>query len=385
MQVGVFLFGAVPMPDAGAGDPQPTDRRASNEAIWHTTQRLVDVGVLADRLGYDYYFLTEHHFQYEGYEVIPNALMTGIVLAERTERIKIGALVHVLPQWHPLRFAEDFSTLHNFSGGRGVLAIGRGTVPREAMPLGAVIGSTDDPARRAEQDALNREIFDEAVEVVDLALRHERFSFHGKHFDFPPPDIPDRGRTVEELTLVPRPVHPYEEWQPVTSPATLESVARRGAGGVWWNLHPSLLGADWDRFAEVWAEAHGTELAPGEKRMLVLNVRVGDTREEAMAGARPGWDEYWKFLGPYGRTKGLLDSNGQPLPPGRLPTLEEGMAGGLALVGTADEVAEQVAGRLGAVGADTFTIYPIALGDPYESYEEQLHRFAEDVLPKLRS
>ncbi|MDH4076226.1 MAG: LLM class flavin-dependent oxidoreductase, partial [Acidimicrobiia bacterium] len=140
MQVGVFLFGAVPMPDAGAGDPQPTDRRASKEAVWHTTERLVDVGVLADQLGYDYFFLTEHHFQHEGYEIVPNALMLGLVLAERTERIRIGALVHVLPNWHPLRFAEDFATLHNFSGGRAVLAVGRGTVPRETMPLGAVVG-----------------------------------------------------------------------------------------------------------------------------------------------------------------------------------------------------------------------------------------------------
>ena len=227
MKVGVFLLGAVPMPDAGAGDPQPVARRAPNDVVWDSTERLVDAGVLADRLGFDYYFLTEHHFQHEGYEVIPNSILVGMVLAERTERIGIGALVHVLPQWHPLRFAEDFATLHNFSGGRAVMALGRGTVPREAVPLGAVIGSTDDPAARAEQDRINREMFDEAVEIVRLALHEERFSFHGQHYDLPPPDIPDRGGVVEQLTLTPRPIHPYEEWQTVSSPPTLEAVARR--------------------------------------------------------------------------------------------------------------------------------------------------------------
>ena len=33
------------------------------------------------------FWLTEHHFQYEGYEIVPNGLMTGAILAERTEQI----------------------------------------------------------------------------------------------------------------------------------------------------------------------------------------------------------------------------------------------------------------------------------------------------------
>ena len=111
LQVGVFIFGAVPMPDAGPGDPQPTDRRTTNDVVWETTERIIDIGVLADRLGYDYFFFTEHHFQHEGYEVVPNALLAGTVLAERTEQIKISALCHVVPQWHPLRFAEDFARM----------------------------------------------------------------------------------------------------------------------------------------------------------------------------------------------------------------------------------------------------------------------------------
>ena len=385
LQVGVFIFGAVPMPDAGPGDPQPTDRRTTNDVVWETTERIIDIGVLADRLGYDYFFFTEHHFQHEGYEVVPNALLAGTVLAERTEQIKISALCHVVPQWHPLRFAEDFASMHNFSGGRGVLAIGRGTVPREAIPLGAIVGSTDDPQARAEQDALNREMFNEAVDVIQLALDNETFAYEGKHYTLPPPGIPDRGGVTETLSLLPRPIAPYEIWQTVSSPPTVEAVARRGFGGVWWNLHPTLLKEQWDQFADYWEDEHGEALAPGDQRMVVVNVRVGDTTEEAMAGARPGFDEFWKFLAPYGRTKGFLGPDGGPPPDGWIPRLEDAMEQGLAYVGTADEVVDQLSEKLELLDASTMAIFPLCLGDTYDQYEDQLRRIAEGVLPKVSS
>ena len=40
MKVGVFLFGGVEMDDAGAGPPAPTDRRFTQEEMWHATEHL---------------------------------------------------------------------------------------------------------------------------------------------------------------------------------------------------------------------------------------------------------------------------------------------------------------------------------------------------------
>ncbi|HCV34937.1 MAG TPA: LLM class flavin-dependent oxidoreductase, partial [Acidimicrobiaceae bacterium] len=168
MRTGVFLFGGVEMDDAGSGPPIPTDRRFDNEEIWSATERLVNAGVVAEQLGYDSYWLTEHHFQYEGYEVVPNGLMLGVAIAERTERVRLGMAFNIVPQWHPLRFAEDFATLHNLSGGRAILGIGRGTVPREAQTLGSAIGSFDNPDQKASDDD-NRRQFDEAMDVILLA------------------------------------------------------------------------------------------------------------------------------------------------------------------------------------------------------------------------
>jgi alkanesulfonate monooxygenase SsuD/methylene tetrahydromethanopterin reductase-like flavin-dependent oxidoreductase (luciferase family) len=211
MRFGVFLFGGVEMDEASAGPPAPTDRRYSNAEIWRATEQIIAAGVTADRLGFDSYWLTEHHFQYEGYEVVPNGILIGAILAERTERIRIGMAFNIVPQWHPLKLAEDFATLHNISGGRAILGVGRGTVPRESEPLGSKIGSFDNPDQAA-ADEFNRKQFDEAMEVIELALNNERFAYHGDVYDYPPPGIPDRGGFVEELTLVPRPLHPYETW-----------------------------------------------------------------------------------------------------------------------------------------------------------------------------
>ncbi len=139
------MFGGVEMDDAGAGPPAPTDRRYTNDEMWRASEQMLEMGVLSDRLGYDSYWLTEHHFQYEGYEVVPNGLLFGAILAERTENIRIGTMFNIVGQWHPLKLAEDFATLHNISGGRGILGVGRGTVPREARTLGTDIGSFDNP------------------------------------------------------------------------------------------------------------------------------------------------------------------------------------------------------------------------------------------------
>lgn len=383
MRVGAFLFGGVEMDDAGAGPPAPTDRRFSNEAVWRASEQMLEMGVLCDQLGYDSFWLTEHHFQHEGYEVVPNGLLFSAILAERTERIRIGSMFNIVGQWHPLKLAEDFATVHNISGGRGILGVGRGTVPREAQALGTDIGSFDNPDQAA-ADALNRQQFDEAMDVIQLALTEETFSFKGEIFEFPPPGIPDRGGFVESLTLVPRPLHPFETWQAITSPPTLDYVPRKGWGGVFWLKHHAFAKQFWDGYAANYNAAHGPELAPGEKRLLVVNPWIADSKEQAIAEVRDGHDEFWKFLGPYGWSRGYRGEDGKPMAAGAIPTLEQSLEAKTWIVGTADDVAEEIAFYAESLGGlENLVIFPNMPGDRYATTAEQLTRFAEEVLPKL--
>ncbi|MEO6123288.1 MAG: LLM class flavin-dependent oxidoreductase [Ilumatobacteraceae bacterium] len=383
MKLGAFFFGGVAMTDAGAGAPAPMNRRFTNEEMWAATLSYVDSAIVADELGYDSFWTTEHHFQYEGYEVIPNGIQLSTWIAAKTQQITLGTMFNVVPQWNPLRLAEDFSTLLNISGGRAALGVGRGTVPREVLHLndkGVSIGSMDNPDQVA-ADVHNREVFEESMEIVRTALRDETFSFRGKHFTIPVDGIPDRGATVQELSLVPRPMFPYEIWQAVTSPPTLDYVPVVGHGAVFWNQHYSFIKRFWDLYGANYEQAHGVTLPASEKRMMVVATRIEDTHEAAMASARNGHDEFWKFLGPYGWSRGYMGANGKPAQPGLIPTLEESIENKTILVGTAEEVAQEVQFLKDLLGFEHLTIFPHLLGDPYSKANEQMERFITEVKP----
>jgi alkanesulfonate monooxygenase SsuD/methylene tetrahydromethanopterin reductase-like flavin-dependent oxidoreductase (luciferase family) len=385
MRVGIFFFGGVEMPDAGLAGPHPLDRRYDQKAFLHAHRELLDCGRLAERLGYDSFWLTEHHFQYEGYEVVPNGLLFSAFLAAQTSRLRIGTMFNIVGQWHPLRLAEDFALLHNLSGGRAILGVGRGTVPREMLPLTGgqfSVGSHDNP-EAAEADRLNREVTAECLDIMAAAMDQETFSHTGRHFQLPPAGIPDRGAEVGELTLVPRPVYPYETWQPVTSPPTLREVPRRGLGGVFWLKERGRLARDWHTFAENYAAAHDRELGPGEKRMLVLNVAVADTREQAIAEVRDGHDEFWKFLGPYGWGRGYLGPDGAPASPDFVPTLADSMEQGVWAVGTAQDIAAEIDRYRQELGVTDLVLFPAMPGDAFPRVKEQLTRLSDEVLPLL--
>jgi alkanesulfonate monooxygenase SsuD/methylene tetrahydromethanopterin reductase-like flavin-dependent oxidoreductase (luciferase family) len=186
---------------------------------------------------------------------------------------------------------------------------------------------------------------------------------------------------VKDLTLIPQPIFPYEIWQAVTSPPTVEYVPVVNHSAVFWNQHPRFIKRMWDRYGELHEQHHGAGLSPSAQRMLVVAVRVEDTHEEAVRTARPGHDEFWKFLGPYGWSRGYMGPDGRPVAPGLIPTLEESMEQRTMLVGTPEGVAAQVQELRDLLGFENLTIFPHLIGDPYKKAVEQMARFKDEVLP----
>ena len=192
-------------------------------------------------------------------------------------------------------------------------------MPREVLHLndkGVSIGSYDNPDQKAD-DELNREVFEESMEIIRGALDNESFAFHGKHFDIPVPGIPDRGSTVQSLTLIPVPTTRTRSGRRSRAhrPSTTcrSSATERSSGTSTY----SFIKRFWDKYGETYERTHGTALAPHEKRMLVVATRIEDTYEKARETALPGHDEFWKFLGPYGWSRGYMGEDGKPAKPGR--------------------------------------------------------------------
>ena len=379
MRVDSNFFCTVPMDDAGR--VEPTRRRYGNDAVIECYRNLVSWAKTADSLGYDTMWLTEHHFQYEGYEVLPNLIQFGQHLAMQTTNLRLGQMFNVVPQWHPLRLAEDFAIADIITGGRMEFGVGRGTVPREAWSLGTVVASGDNEMS-AEHDRQNREIFEEAMEVIKLAWTNERFSYRGKQFVFPPDDIPDRGSYVDDLTLIPRPERAIDVYQPVTSPETIEYVPRAGHKAVYWLQNAESQKQKWDRYAEI-REQMGNPVGPGEDRCLVMNIHVARTREQAMVKGRPGHEEFCNFLSPYGRFSSYRNADGSKVAFNHNPTVEESNEQKIQIVGSIDDAVDALGfwrDLLDLKHICFFFDYP---GLTREEMAEQMHLVAEEVMPRL--
>src|SRR6266516_3319651 len=187
------------MPDVGKDSPPAHRRRYGQLDYQHVYRDLSVYAQTAEALGFDSMWTAEHHFHDHGFEVVPNVVLLNAVLAQRTRSIRLGALVHVLTSWHPIRFAEDYGLADTLSGGRLLCGLGRGTEQRESNPFGVNVGWNGDP-----DDLRNREVFEEQVAIFKAATANERFSFRGKHYTIPPDGLEFRDEPVTALPLVPR-------------------------------------------------------------------------------------------------------------------------------------------------------------------------------------
>ncbi|HEY3117866.1 MAG TPA: LLM class flavin-dependent oxidoreductase [Chloroflexota bacterium] len=142
-------------------------------------QQILDQIQLAEELGWECFWFTEHHFQVYGGPV-PNPAVMMSAAAARTSTIHLGSAVSVLPLHHPIQVAEDYAMVDVMSNGRLEFGIGLGNTPGDARIYGT---GWDD----------RRERYEEAAELIANAWSNERFSHHGTFWNYddvalyPPP------------------------------------------------------------------------------------------------------------------------------------------------------------------------------------------------------
>lgn len=158
----------------------------------------------AEELGIDAVWLAEHHFSPER-SVLASPLVIASAIASRTQRIRIGLAVQVLPLTNPLRVAEEAATVDHISKGRFDFGVGRSGLTKYYQGYNVPYGES-------------RGRFLEALDIIMKAWGQERFSHRGEFFTF------------DDVTVVPR---PYQQPRPpvrvaLASADTFALVGRMG-------------------------------------------------------------------------------------------------------------------------------------------------------------
>ena len=375
--------GTVDMDNCGYLGTPINDRHYSNEELAGALFKAEKYAQTMDRLGYNAFWMAEHHFQPEGTECIPNLLMMAMHLAGITKNLKIGCGFNVVPMWHPLRLAEDYATADILTRGRVIFGVARGYHTREVETFGAPL---------TDQDA-NREMFEEGCDLIFKAFNEEKFSHKGRFFTCPP-EVPYRGYTLKELTLVPRPLTlPVDCWQPIQSGSdrAFDFMAKHGMSGVigGGSAEGGAVQRHMDGFRAAY-KRRGIDLQPGEKLSLGYQFHIASSREAGMKQAAPYYEENMKMFGELRLVRALTEEqvaamrNPALVPDVKLPRIEDAVKAGGFLTGTAADIIEQLkAAEKAYPGLDRVSC-SLPLGTPLATALEQLERFAKEVMPAFK-
>src|ERR1700676_4334973 len=306
--------------------------------------------------------------------------MLAVHLAHVTKQIKIGCAFNIAPMWHPLRLAEDFATADILTGGRTIFGVGRGYHTREVETFGAPM---------LNQEA-NRELFEEQVDIICKAFNNDSFSHNGKHYTLPP-EVPYRGYTLKELTLVPRPKNlPVECWQPIQGGSTraLDFMAKHGIQGLIGG--GSAEGGAVHKVVIDWQAAHARiakDLELGERLCFGFHFYIADSREAGIREAGKYYEENMKMFGELRLVRALSDEqivimrDPKRAPTAKLPRIEDAINAGGVLCGTPEQFIEHLKGlEKRYPGLDRVSV-SLSVGVPKALCLEQLERFATEVLP----
>ena len=364
----------------------------------NTIEELREQAIVADETGWTSMMFAEHHFEIEGYHVTPNPLLLNVYLAQHTKRLRQGQMGLVLPNWNPLRLAEDIAMADHLTGGRLDIGLSRGYQPRSVGVMGQHYHANAAGTGRAEVEAVNRKIVEEWFEVMRRSWTEDLWDYEGEFISVPPKGLEwkhpisarlkagvDGGISTKlrpsqaKAIAVSAAVHDAEQ-----SPETLNWSARIGSSVV-------TLAADLDIVRWLFqayvdeAAKHGRKLRFGEYStgggvVLCRNVAVGKTHEEAMETARQGSAFWTHWLGEFGFFEALrMKGQEGPVP----KTFEQMIKSGFQIVGTPDEVGEEIQRLKDTLNVEYIIFVMYGGITQHKRMLESIRLFGEKVIPKF--
>lgn len=343
--------------------------------------------ILCEDAGFDSVWLGEHHMGPEGMDNLPNAILVCADLASRTSRIRIGQGANIITYWHPIRLAEDIALLDQMTKGRIDVAFGRGVRSRE--------GANFHPHSDPKNEAANRELFEETLEIIRKAWTEPFFSHKGPNYTFPVPSHWDHplsppdprwadGNVVTKLCLVPKPYqkpHP-PLWLVADTDRSIAFAAQHGLKVITWQPPPLMLRQRFQMYADVRSAAEGRTYALGEDVASMRTTYVAPTMEEARRDAERGalmtfgWSQYRRPL------HAFMNPGEELTPDMKLDWdfLEKRSL----LVGTPEYVTEKIQELKELLNLDYFMTYTALPWIPHKKVMRSLELFASKVIPHFK-
>lgn len=356
---------------------------------------------LAEQAGFTTAWFTEHHFAHNGYmNAPPNPVQLCTHIAAHCQRLRVGTAPIVLPDWHPLRVAEDVAMLDNMSLGRVDFGVAKGINERATIQFNA------DADRR--DNAKVMRLYQESLEIILKAWTNEAFTHEGEFYQFPVPGWQETNRFFEPLDpryhaqdgeykamyVHPRPYAPAHGqrghppvWLMSNAPPTFKLAGEKGWGVISMSAAPKSTIACWEPYREALSAREGREVARGEGVGVCLPFYVGESMAEAAATIRPSINAYYEFLGgsrPAGEwTKhGYLDIGEEMTPEDEVGDWFDFLnKRGIIVVGDAAYVTERLAEKQETMGLDHVMLMQQYTGVPYEKILASWHRLFENVVP----
>lgn len=306
---------------------------------------------LAESVGFDSCFFGEHHQDSDGF--LPSPLIVATAVAARTQRLRVGTSVILLPLHHPVHLAEDVITLDLVSKGRLILGVGIGY---QAADFQAFAVPFDDRVA----------LFEEGADILRQCWTGERFSFKGTHY------------TLEDVQIRPR---PYQAggpplWIGASVPAAARRAGRIADGFVG---TPSTGMENATRLATIYKEA-AREAGRPARVVQMRDAWVAATRAEADAVYGPhvmtAYRYYWEHR--------LAEF--QHMAAGTAFTLEN-LAPDRLVLGDPETCVREFQRWAQATGADYFLLrlrHAHSGGPPHAKILDAIRLFGERVLPYCR-
>ncbi|WP_322922189.1 LLM class flavin-dependent oxidoreductase [Paenibacillus campi] len=315
---------------------------------WTDGQKIASVLQQAqwvEQLGYDAYGIGERHGE-PFLSSSPAVMLTAI--AAHTSHIRLLTTVTVLSVLDPVRVAEDYATLDQLSGGRLELIIGKGNDPRHYPLFGL---------REEEQwDSLQ-----ERYELLRRLWREEAIDWSGQYRP-----------ALRQFTSQPRPLQaPIPIWHGSASSARSTELAARYGEPIFSSntFHrPEKYKQLIDHYRER-LEYYGHDPGSAIVGAGAGALYIADTAEEAVRRYRPYYDSF--------QSTDTAKHNASPF-----DSLEDYIANGPALVGSAEQVAEKILRYQKWFGHEVLGISVDGL--TASEQQEQLERFATEVAPIIR-